>query len=210
MAQEPPCMDQQICYKCGQLKPLADFYHDPKSGRPWSQCRPCRNAQLRENYRHRGAEETKYRRDRYRNISPEALEQKRKRELLRLQKEEIKKKKAEYDREYHRRPEVRARDRARVTSENGRKRRRVIRHNRNAMEGRFTQDDIERIAKMQMGRCAICRKKIGKDQHIDHIIPIKRGGTNWPRNLQLLCPPCNIKKSARDPLDHMRALGRLL
>jgi 5-methylcytosine-specific restriction endonuclease McrA len=30
--------------------------------------------------------------------------------------------------------------------------------------------------------------------HIDHIIPVARGGTNHPDNLTLACPTCNLEK----------------
>lgn len=54
----------------------------------------------------------------------------------------------------------------------------------------------------ERGRCAICMKDISgllvpeKDLHIDHIVPIKNGGTNDATNLQCLCSSCNLKKSA--------------
>ena len=34
--------------------------------------------------------------------------------------------------------------------------------------------------------------------HIDHIIPRRAGGSHHPRNLQLLCPSCHSKKTARE------------
>lgn len=46
--------------------------------------------------------------------------------------------------------------------------------------------------------------------HIDHITPLKLGGSNWPRNLQLLCASCNIIKNAKDPIAHMQSLGFLI
>ncbi|HEX9641682.1 MAG TPA: HNH endonuclease, partial [Candidatus Krumholzibacteria bacterium] len=52
------------------------------------------------------------------------------------------------------------------------------------------------------GRCALCLKDIsgllaaGKDQHIDHIMPLAAGGTNDPTNLQYLCEQCNLIKGA--------------
>lgn len=31
----------------------------------------------------------------------------------------------------------------------------------------------------------------------DHIIPVSRGGSNTPRNIELRCEPCNRRKGAR-------------
>ena len=77
-------------------------------------------------------------------------------------------------------------------------------------EGTFTAADIERILVAQKGRCAICRKPLNGQYHVDHIKPIARGGSNWPRNLQLLCPADNQSKHARDPIDWARSLGLLV
>lgn len=77
--------------------------------------------------------------------------------------------------------------------------------------GVYSALDIATIMRRQRGRCAYCRKKIIADEYeIDHIIPIKNGGTSWPRNLQITCPDCNKKKNAKDPLDYARSLGLLL
>jgi 5-methylcytosine-specific restriction endonuclease McrA len=69
---------------------------------------------------------------------------------------------------------------------------------------------IPRIGNAQRWRCAICRCSIKGGYHLDHIMPIARGGKHEPRNLQLLCGPCNVRKSAKDPIDYMRQIGRLL
>ena len=45
----------------------------------------------------------------------------------------------------------------------------------------------------QSFRCVICNK-VGTD-HIDHRIPLSRGGSNDIDNLQALCAACNIEKS---------------
>jgi 5-methylcytosine-specific restriction endonuclease McrA len=91
---------------------------------------------------------------------------------------------------------------------------RAYRRNRRARvrmaEGSHTADDIKEIYSLQKGKCACCRKKVGDRYHIDHIQPLSKGGSNWPNNLQLLCPPCNIRKSDRDPIDHMQSMGFLL
>lgn len=77
-------------------------------------------------------------------------------------------------------------------------------------EGEFSPSDIARIYELQNKKCAICAVKLNGSYHRDHIIPLSGGGSNWPSNIQLLCPRCNLSKGARDPIDHMRTLGRLL
>lgn len=76
--------------------------------------------------------------------------------------------------------------------------------------GRLPRGTIPRIRELQKNRCAICRASLRKGDHLDHIVPLARGGTHSPGNLQLLCPPCNLAKSNRDPIVHMQSLGRLL
>lgn len=76
--------------------------------------------------------------------------------------------------------------------------------------GDFFPEDVDRIYLAQHGRCAVCNLKLNKTFHRDHIVPISRGGTNYPSNIQLLCPPCNMSKGAKDPIDFMRSRGMLL
>lgn len=58
----------------------------------------------------------------------------------------------------------------------------------------------------QKGLCVYCRVNLSPNNredpsrpqsHIDHAIPVVRGGTNCLGNLQLLCAHCNLKKSDR-------------
>jgi len=43
------------------------------------------------------------------------------------------------------------------------------------------------------GRCAQCGSQ--ERLEFDHIIPVSKGGSDTERNIQLLCEPCNRKKS---------------
>lgn len=76
--------------------------------------------------------------------------------------------------------------------------------------GRYTATDIRRIRTQQRDKCACCKTSLKGKGEIDHIEPLARGGSNEPRNLQLLCGPCNSTKNARDPIDFMRSRGFLL
>lgn len=56
----------------------------------------------------------------------------------------------------------------------------------------------------ESGCCSICKTNLTgifsteEKMHIDHIIPISKGGTNDPTNLQILCEGCNLKKGNRN------------
>ena len=66
----------------------------------------------------------------------------------------------------------------------------------------YSASDVERLYEQQKGRCAHswCKKKLNGKYHVDHRTPLFRGGSNGPKNIQLLCPRCNLKKSAKDPI----------
>ena len=76
--------------------------------------------------------------------------------------------------------------------------------------GKISASALAEILELQRHRCAACRRSVRGSYHIDHIIPIARGGTNDRRNIQILCPTCNLSKGAKDPATFMRSRGFLL
>lgn len=78
--------------------------------------------------------------------------------------------------------------------------------------GAYTAMDVVLLLTRQRNRCAnhTCRVNLRKGYHLDHILPLSKRGDNGPRNIQLLCPPCNMTKGAKDPLDWARINGLLI
>lgn len=81
-------------------------------------------------------------------------------------------------------------------------------------EGKHTAADVSAIFEAQRGLCANCQTKLfksGKQKyHVDHIMPLALCGSNWPSNLQCLCPTCNLSKGAKHPDEWAKQQGRLL
>jgi 5-methylcytosine-specific restriction endonuclease McrA len=67
-------------------------------------------------------------------------------------------------------------------------------------EGSYTKDDIRALLKSQGRFCRYCKTPLTKF-HVDHFIPLSRGGTNWPHNLVLACASCNCSKADKMPWD---------
>jgi len=80
---------------------------------------------------------------------------------------------------------------------------------RRAAEGTHTDEDIKALFAKQGGKCATCRKNIRDAYDVDHVMPLSKGGSNGPDNLQLLCPTCNRKKSTKRPDEWAQENGRL-
>lgn len=65
--------------------------------------------------------------------------------------------------------------------------------------GRHTSKGIRLLLSSQKGLCWYCGKHVGNKYHVDHRIPLARGGSNEPENLCITCPACNLSKGAKLP-----------
>lgn len=73
-------------------------------------------------------------------------------------------------------------------------RKRALRY---GVQGHFTQFTIKNLYVKQRGKCACCGEVFNGKFEVDHIIPLSKGGSNFPDNLQLLTPICNKKKGGK-------------
>ena len=91
---------------------------------------------------------------------------------------------------------------------------RQSRRNRRARKmnsvGRNTAADVKRILMRQKHKCVYCKTNLKAGYHVDHIIPLSKGGSNGPKNLQCLCAFCNLSKGAKMPEEFARSIGMLL
>jgi 5-methylcytosine-specific restriction endonuclease McrA len=67
-----------------------------------------------------------------------------------------------------------------------------------AAGGTFSIRDVEKLHLAQNGRCWWCQTRLVK-YHVDHRIPLARGGSNGVENLVLSCPPCNLTRHDKLP-----------
>jgi 5-methylcytosine-specific restriction endonuclease McrA len=64
--------------------------------------------------------------------------------------------------------------------------------------GRYTAGDVQVLYERQRGLCVVCGRDFRVTRyHVDHVVPLAKGGLNVASNLQLLCPRCNLKKGAK-------------
>jgi len=85
------------------------------------------------------------------------------------------------------------------------------RRRRAGLRNGIVSSNIEEILfEKQDGYCAynlFCNSDLYIEGfHLDHIMPLALGGLHEDSNLQLTCPICNLRKSAKHPDDFLRSL----
>jgi 5-methylcytosine-specific restriction endonuclease McrA len=74
-----------------------------------------------------------------------------------------------------------------------------------AAPGHHSRADLINIRAWQGGRCAYCG--CAENLHLDHAVPLARGGSNWPWNLQYLCAQHNVAKGTKTDSEYRREIG---
>lgn len=66
------------------------------------------------------------------------------------------------------------------------------------LRSQFVEDvDPQTVYEIYGGMCGICLKFIEGDFHVDHVIPISKGGLHCYANVQAAHPICNLRKGNR-------------
>lgn len=64
--------------------------------------------------------------------------------------------------------------------------------------GTYTRQQFLAKIEYHGSRCYLCKTPLTiKELHMDHRVPLSRGGSNWPANLAPACGPCNLSKGRK-------------
>lgn len=117
-------------------------------------------------------------------------------------------------RDYAKRNRERILERTREWARSNREKRKAIvdnyTHRRRAwMVGGVSTIELFQWKQSQKKICYWCGANCRNRYHIDHYVPLSKGGTHTLDNLVIACPSCNHRKSAKDPLVFAAEVGRL-
>lgn len=213
------------CKECNYEKPEHDFYPRHLA------CKECTAKIRAENYKlnkvkisekskkyyEENSEKVKARVSKYRNENADVISL-RKQKYYQDNKIELLKKFAERTAKF---PEKRASYRqensesiknyqAEWQKKNPIKRRANESRRRSRSSDSYSDEYVKKLIILQKCKCAVCKISLSDKFEIDHVIPLASGGLNIDNNIQLLCPTCNRKKHAKDPVLFMRTMGFLL
>lgn len=216
----------KLCARCKATLPGSMFNASSraKTGLK-SYCKPCDNEYRRE-HRRKNPEKVRASARAYRAAHKDKVKQYNARALLRIKsdpellakyiayRESKKAAQSERDRKRH---EERREERiaaARKWNLENKERRRSIKRAENARRRAKAQggDPHRLIWEWQQSAkkiCYWCGVKCAHNFHIDHYVPLARGGRHEVANLVISCPSCNNRKRAKDPYQYAASLGRL-
>jgi len=60
----------------------------------------------------------------------------------------------------------------------------------------------------QPKECFYCGSECAESFHVDHFVPLSRGGAHVLTNLRIACAPCNLRKNAKMPNEFMAEIAR--
>jgi len=91
----------------------------------------------------------------------------------------------------------------------------ISRNKTNKRRAKYKNGDVTTDELLQLyarvKKCYWCEKKLSKNKiHMDHYVPLSKGGLHTISNIVLSCPRCNLSKNAKDPHKFAQTLGRLL
>jgi 5-methylcytosine-specific restriction endonuclease McrA len=201
--------EKKQCSKCKEFKTLSSFCKDssrPNGKHPW--CSDCRKKRTDQYYKDEKSKIRK-RQENYRNLNRELVRENNRASYWRNREKILAHSRIYYreNREKRLAQIKKYRDRNPGYYKNWSRFKYKIGLNLNS---KAKKKLVEFLLQKQFGRCYWCNQKLNLARHIDHVIPITRGGTNDIENLVLSCPRCNWSKGNYLPEEwkevcHLRA-----
>ena len=201
-------MTTKICTKCNTEKELIEFGNlsTTKDGKQF-RCKECRNLSARESIQrgdsnHKEVLKKSYQKHKEKRIKEKAEYRESNRKLL-----------ADKQKEYYRENKERIRDYGKMyrATEQGKTVKRNSDHKRRTLtkNGDVTVQQLKELY-LTAKNCYWCNTKLNKNNtHLDHLMPLSKGGEHTLSNLVISCRKCNLSKNAKDPIEFANKLGRL-
>lgn len=181
--------NSKTCTKCGQVKSLQDFHKDKRrSDGLFPQCKTCVLDRMKL-YAEQKAEEARLRARNwyYKNQDRAAIQGK-------LRREKHKEKIAEQARLYRLANRERLLERQRIHYQKNKQMYFESARKRRALEKHAFLIRKKDLMRLLTKPCAYCG---AKSEHIDHVIPLIRGGQHKIGNLIGACALCNLQKNKK-------------
>lgn len=101
---------------------------------------------------------------------------------------------------WHKEYEAENKDKRKAWRIANRELKRLLENNRRLkIVGVLSKGIVGALMDQQKGLCNGCKSNLSVTRyHMDHIIPVSRGGKNIDSNIQLLCVKCNLSKGAKN------------
>ena len=186
------------CTKCNLEQPRSHF-HKHKRMKDGLQpiCKHCKIKADKE-YRLKNADKVKSKRKEWRDENPEKVAIIRKR-YYQKNKETIAEKFKEYSQTEAGR-EVKKRSSAK---------RRALKIN--SEDGTITKQSLSELRELQNNKCYYCEEKLDfiseNSVHLDHHIPLSKGGRHSIDNVKYTCKSCNLQKYSKMPTSLLLIFG---
>lgn len=185
-------METKKCIRCEEIKTV-DNFSISKQGYYHSYCRSCSSILFKQ-YREKNKDKLREKQKEYQEKNKEVL-------LKKWSKYHLKNK----EKRNRQTKEYFQTEKGKCVCKNGNQNRRKHINNSDVTTSQLLE--LNKNAKV----CYWCNKSLkGKKIHIDHYIPLSKGGKHTISNLVVSCSSCNLSKHTKDPIVFANSLGKLL
>ena len=217
-------MTTKLCTKCNTIKSTAEFGNHSKSkdGKQY-QCKECRNKNGREsrqkdNSNHKEILKKSYQKHKEKRLKEKEDYRNSNRNLLAEKQKEYYQEHKENYIDYQKTYRVKNKDKILEKYKKYRKTNNYKISRRNSSNKRRTITKTGDVTTQQLQElyenskfCYWCNTNLkNKKIHLDHYIPLSKGGQHTLSNLVVSCPHCNHIKSSKDPIEFANSIGRLI